>query len=118
MYNFKRFNLYRSVFILFFLICIGLSHGIYAQSKTIANAPAPGATNYNPAEPWVFWYWMEASVSSSGIRADLIAMKQQGIAGAYLMCIKGKPDSLVIEPPVVQLTPIWWSKIHEAFHIA
>jgi hypothetical protein len=40
------------------------------------------------AAPWVFWYWYHASVSKEGITADLEAMKQVGIAGAYLMTIR------------------------------
>ena len=79
---------------------------------------APDVAGFNEAKPWVLWYWMEASVSKAGIRADLVAMKQQGIAGAYLVCIKGKPDSLLIDPPVVQLTPIWWQMVKYAFTIA
>ncbi|MGH2624553.1 MAG: glycosyl hydrolase, partial [Sphingobacterium sp.] len=119
MCNFKIFMSRRALFLLFFLsVYTGFSNSGAAQSKTIIKAAAPGETNYNPAKPWVFWYWMEASVSSAGIRADLIAMKEQGFAGAYLMCIKGKPDDLVVAPPVIQLSPIWWAKIREAFQIA
>src|SRR4051812_44211782 len=41
----------------------------------------------NEARPWVFWYWIVASVSKEGITADLEAMKGAGIGGAYLMSI-------------------------------
>jgi len=61
---------------------------------------------------------MDASVSEKGIRADLIAMKRQGIAGAYLVCIKGQPDSLLVDPPVVQLSPRWWTCVKSAFSVA
>ena len=73
---------------------------------------------YDPASPWVLWYWMDASVSKEGIRSDLIAMKQQGIAGAYLVSVNGRPDSLLVDPPVVQLSPLWWDMIKETFHVA
>src|SRR5215211_3428845 len=41
------------------------------------------------AKPWVFWYWIKAGVSREGITADLKAMKDAGIGGAYLMPIQG-----------------------------
>ncbi len=41
------------------------------------------------AKPWVSWYWTPASVSKEGIRADLEAMKEEGIGGVYLMPVKG-----------------------------
>ena len=40
------------------------------------------------AQPWTFWYWMYGAVSDEGIRLDLQAMKDAGIAGFYLMPIK------------------------------
>lgn len=62
------------------------------------------------ASPWVFWYWHHASVSKEGITADLEAMKQAGIGGAYLMTIKGA-DTAYMQPPIVQLTPEWWEMV-------
>ena len=75
-------------------------------------------SDYDSTAPWVLWYWLSASVSEQGIRADLRAMKKQGIQGAYLVCVNGKPDSLLTRPPVVQLTPIWWHMVKKAFVIA
>src|ERR1700749_3024836 len=54
------------------------------------------------ARPWVFWYWMQAAVSREGIRADLQAMKEAGIGGAYLMPIKGVANPPLIDPPIEQ----------------
>lgn len=71
----------------------------------------------NPPEsalPWVFWYWMSASVSREGITADVEAMKQAGIGGAYLMPISGKTNPPLLDPPVEQLTPEWWGMIKHA----
>ncbi|MDA3879142.1 MAG: glycosyl hydrolase [Prolixibacteraceae bacterium] len=67
------------------------------------------------AKPWVFWYWMRAAVSDEGITADLEAMKEAGIAGAYLMPIKGADNPPVIDNPMVQLTPEWWEMVKHAF---
>lgn len=63
------------------------------------------------AKPWVFWYWMYAAVSQPGIHADLVAMKEAGIGGAYLMPISGKTT---YTPVAEQLTPAWWDLIHYA----
>jgi hypothetical protein len=70
------------------------------------------------AQPWVFWYWMYASVSREGITADLEAMKQAGIGGAYLMSIKGVTDPPLYEPPVEQLSPLWWEMVRHAMNEA
>jgi predicted GH43/DUF377 family glycosyl hydrolase len=66
------------------------------------------------ARPWVFWYWLNAAVSREGIKADLQAMKDAGIGGAYLMTIKGKTDPPLVDPPTEQLTPQWWDVVHYA----
>lgn len=66
------------------------------------------------AKPWVFWYWIQSAVSRQGITADLQAMKEAGIGGAYLMSIKGPADSALMTPPVQQLTPQWWQMVRFA----
>ncbi|MNX45302.1 hypothetical protein D3C86_758100 [compost metagenome] len=70
------------------------------------------------SKPWVYWYWMKSAYSKAGITADLEAMKQAGIAGAYLMTIKGPATPPLIDPPVLQLTPEFWDIIHWAFQEA
>ena len=67
------------------------------------------------ARPWVYWYWMNAAVSRAGITADLTAMKSEGIAGAYLMPIKGPATPPLMDPPAVQLSPQWWDLLKFAF---
>ncbi|HSU53424.1 MAG TPA: glycosyl hydrolase, partial [Candidatus Dormibacteraeota bacterium] len=37
------------------------------------------------ARPWVYWFWLNGSVSSNGITADLEAMKRVGIGGVLIM---------------------------------
>lgn len=70
------------------------------------------------SKPWVYWYWMKSAYSKDGITADLEAMKQAGIEGAYLMTIKGPANPPLIDPPVLQLTPEFWDMIHWAFQEA
>lgn len=99
------------------LLLLILSFGIkgHAQVKTISGNDLKRIFQSPPeaASPWVFWYWYHASVSKEGITADLEAMKQAGIGGAYLMPIKG-PDTGYMQPPVVQLTPEWWQMVNYA----
>jgi hypothetical protein len=66
------------------------------------------------AKPWVFWYWMHDAVSKEGITADLEAMKEAGIGGAYLMTIKDTSSAIPFQPVVRQLTPGWWEMVNFA----
>jgi hypothetical protein len=63
------------------------------------------------ARPRVFWYWIEGAVSRAGITADLVAMQQAGLGGAYLMTIKGPAEPPLYTPAVRQLTPEWWALV-------
>ncbi|MGE6353453.1 glycosyl hydrolase [Flavobacterium sp. NPDC079362] len=66
------------------------------------------------SRPWVYWYWMQSAYSKEGITADLEAMKQAGIGGAYLMTIKGPASPPLINPPVLQLSPEFWTLVRWA----
>lgn len=63
------------------------------------------------SRPWVYWYWMQSAYSKEGITADLEAMKQAGIGGAYLMTIKGPSNPPLMDPPVLQLSPEFWNLV-------
>ncbi|HET9280159.1 MAG TPA: glycosyl hydrolase, partial [Flavitalea sp.] len=92
-----------------------VSTAIPKQGKSSADNYATLYKNFkNPPQsshPWVFWYWMHASVSKAGITADLEAMKEVGIGGAYLMPIKDTVDSISIKPAMRQLSPEWWELV-------
>lgn len=66
------------------------------------------------ARPWVFWYWLQGAVSREGITADLQAMRDAGLGGAYLMPIQGPGDPPLVDPPIVQLTPEFWAMVRHA----
>lgn len=70
------------------------------------------------AKPWVFWYWMHGGYSREGITADLEAMKEAGIGGAYLATIKGVTDPPLFEPVTETLTPDFWELIKHTFQEA
>lgn len=63
------------------------------------------------ARPWTFWYWMYGAVTPEGITADLEAMKQVGLGGAYLMPIKGVGQGPEYEGQAQQLTPEFWEMV-------
>lgn len=95
--------------ILFGLLLSIIFNSMAADIKQLWSTPP------KEAHPWVFWYWMQGAVSKEGITADLEAMKQNGIAGAYLMPIKGVPEKPWLTPSVEQLSPLWWEMVKHAF---
>ena len=64
--------------------------------------------------PWVYWYWLKSAYSKEGITADLEAMKDAGIRGAYLMTIKGPGEEPLMNPPVLQLSDEFWELVRWA----
>lgn len=77
---------------------------LYQQFK---NPPAS-------AKPWVLWYWMKGSITKEGITADLEAMKEVGLGGAYLCPVKDTANPPLIQPQVRQLTPRFWEMVKHA----
>jgi hypothetical protein len=94
--------------------------GLLPAAVRAQQAPATPdiqAAFQNPPEaarPWVFWYWMNGAVTPEGITADLAAMKEAGIGGAYLMPIKGVDNPPLITPAAEQLSPRWWAMVKHA----
>lgn len=68
--------------------------------------------------PWTFWYWMYGCVSDAGIRADLQAMADAGIAGFYLMPIKDTSDAEQYGGTARQLSDDWWRRMDTVFSVA
>ncbi len=68
------------------------------------------------AKPWVFWYWLHGAVSAEGISADIKAMKEAGIGGAYLMPIKDTAKPSIYQPAARQLSPLWWKLVKHAMN--
>ena len=110
-------------YLLLCMIYLGTSMEVtqaQVRGKVIAKTDLEQLFKHPPqsAKPWVFWYWMQAAVTKAGITADLEAMKQAGIGGAYLMPIKGVANPAWISPPVEQLTPEWWAMVKFAMQEA
>ena len=93
-----------------FLLLISL---YVAAQQRLASDDFQRAILHPPAaaKPWVFWYWMHGAVSKEGITADLEAMKEVGIGGAYLMPIKDTNNNIPFQPTVRQLSPAWWDMV-------
>ncbi|MDQ8179136.1 glycosyl hydrolase [Pelagicoccus sp. SDUM812005] len=70
------------------------------------------------AKPWTIWYWLKGAVSKEGIAADLEAMKEVGLAGAYLMPLISPDEEPFWEPPVETLSDEYWELVGHAMEEA
>jgi hypothetical protein len=66
------------------------------------------------AKPWCYWYWMHGCVSKAGIEADLQAMQESGLGGAFLFSIRGTEKPSKFEPAVETLSPEWFQLVKYA----
>ncbi|KEO74278.1 glycosyl hydrolase [Anditalea andensis] len=101
---------------LFLFLLIILSVATSCRSAHKGNNS--GKFSYDSSQPWAYWYWMHGAYSEEGITADLEAMKEAGLAGAYLMSIKGPTEEPLIDPPIIQTTPEWWEMVKHAMNEA
>ena len=93
--------------ILLLVICLSVFGNLMSQEALRACFRNPS----EEAKPWTFWYWMYGAVSKEGIKADLEAMKEVGLGGAYLMPIREPSRWPNYEGAVKQLTPEWWEMV-------
>jgi hypothetical protein len=108
--------LYYNIAMIVFVACF-----LFAGCRNMGDSNDLQDIFHNPpesAKPWVFWYWMNASISEEAITADLEAMKEAGIGGAYLMTIRGAENPPLFDPPAVQLSPLWWEMVLHALNEA
>ncbi|MCW3785939.1 glycosyl hydrolase [Plebeiibacterium sediminum] len=93
------------------IFCILLIGAFFLGCNSGSSKEEKNYPTTESAKPWTLWYWMHGEVSKEGITADLEAMKEIGLGGAYLSFIKDLRDSSLIENPVKTLTPEWWEMI-------
>ncbi len=99
-------NIYVLIFVP--ILLIGTSK-LNAQIKGIPSSVVSfGERSFEDAKPWVVWYFMHASYSKEGIKADLKAMADQQIAGAYFTPIKDKTSPPLFDTVTETLSPEWW----------
>ena len=96
---------------LFFILLLA---GFVSAQETHKKENSSFQPTIESSIPWVYWYWMQSAYSKPGITADLQAMKQAGIGGAYLMTIKGPANPPLMDPPVLQLSKEFWTLVHWA----
>ena len=86
--------------------CVSVAQKVSLEEQF--SNPQPGET-----DPWTFWYWMYGAVSKEGITADLEAMRDIGLGGAYLMPIRSNAENktFAYSPAYDQLTPEWWELV-------
>lgn len=99
----------KKIYFICLILCLNLSLSYAQDIRQLWTSPPEASRS------WVFWYWMKGAVTKEGITADLEAMKEVGIAGAYLMPIKGVPEKPFVTPIVEQLSPLWWEMVEFAF---
>ncbi len=90
---------------------VAFANGLTAQNTIEQQFIAP----QGDAKPWTFWYWMFGAASTDGITADMEAMKEVGLGGAYLMPIKGVHEGPQYGGTAQQLSPEWWRMINHTF---
>lgn len=79
-----------------------------------ANSPKEIQSAKETSKPWVFWYWMHGCITKEAITADLEAMKEAGLGGAYIFNIKDVTNPPLFEPSLRSMTPEWWQMIKHA----
>jgi len=111
---FYRLKLKKASVLFFFILHFCFLH-VFSQNNNLREIFKHPPSS---AKPWVFWYWMYGAVSREGITADLEAMQQAGIGGAYIFTIKDIPDTPLFIPSIRQLTDEWWEMIIYALNEA
>ena len=69
---------------------------------------------WEDAAPWVYYYMMYGAITEEGLRADLEAMKEVGLGGAYVFSIRGTdrmPDDIPEVEIAPALTDAWWDRV-------
>ncbi len=82
--------------------------GFMQDSRDVRPLLQQFITPSEEAKPWTLWYWMYGAVSEEGIKADLEAMKEIGLGGAYIVFIKSVEQGEQYQGKATQLSPEWW----------
>ncbi len=80
-------------------------------ATAIAALPAFGSMAQRTYSPFCFWYWMYGAVSKPAIQADLVAMKNAGLRGTYLMPIYSSERRPEYNGQADQLSPLFWDMV-------
>ena len=82
-----------------------------ASAMSIATAGENLESGFNnppaQAKPYAWWHWMNGNVTRHGITADLEAMAQTGIGGAWIFNIGGSHGCNIPAGPVDYMSDEW-----------
>jgi len=92
--------------ILFAIALVALGISCVQEKSPKAEVETPAADD---AVVWTFWHWVHGAVSKEGITADLEAMKEQGIGGAYIFAIRDTAG--LYENQLVTYSPEWFDVV-------
>ena len=102
----------KGLLLILLMITAACTSGLQTSDPDLSKAFLSPARD---AKPWVYWYWMNSNVTKEGITADIEAMSDVGIGGAFLMCIGGPWDRPGLDTAYNQLSPGWWGLVDHAF---
>lgn len=103
----------------FCLVLILIGQGVNLQS--VMAQPALYRQFQHPsgeAKPFTLWYWMFGASTKEALTADLEAMKEIGLGGAYMVHIKTPDQGPAFPDPAPQLSPKWWENVTHAINEA
>ena len=101
----------------FIIMLIGqgiIPQSVAAQSALYQQFQQPSGE----AKPFTLWYWMFGASSKEALTADLEAMKEIGLGGAYMVHIKTPEQGPAFPNPAPQLSPEWWANVKHAINEA
>lgn len=104
----------RRHFLSIFLIMLALTTTTAdAQDKLSSTFMNPG----KPFRPRVWWHWLDANITTDGIRKDLLWMKSAGIAGVHNFdANRGTPQ--IVPHKLIYMTPEWQKAFGYAVSLA
>ena len=92
------------------LVALVLFSGLLSSPASAEEPLRQGFANPpHEARPWVYWFWINGTMTREGITADLEAMDRVGIGGALIMNVGDHPFTPEFPPagPAEFLTPKW-----------
>lgn len=105
------------------LVCIlvgftGISSLLAQKRSTRSNLENGFVNPPDSVRPYVYWYWLNNHISEEGIIADLKAMKDIGIGGAFIGNIGLSKEEGSSHGNVKMFSDTWWNATLSAIRYA
>lgn len=102
-----------------YFIFLASNTGVYAQKQSSFSNIENGFINPpDSVSPFVYWYWLNDHISKEGAIADLKAMKEIGIGGAFIGNIGLTPEEGTSYGDVKLFSEKWWDATLSAIRYA